>query len=119
MNKARISFYLRTGRVHVDISTLRGLHNPEKICFKLDALGETLRIMPYNKNDFHAYTVPVKVYEGSRSLDISSRYMCNVLARIHHWDVNKSYRALGTIYPDSGEAVFRLIDAEEINRSRI
>lgn len=116
MPDSYISFYLKANRVHVFIDVLRGLASPSRICFMIEENGRTLLIAPYEKRDFKSHAVPPEAYKGAGGLEVCSMRLCQIIARLHHWDTNRSYRVPGTIYHEKEVAIFRLAEADIIDR---
>ena len=111
MDKVYISFYLRANRIHVFVSALREIGSPGRICFLMDNDGDSLILSPYKKRDFRSHRVPKEIYQGNRSLEISSMKLCRLVARIHHWDSSKSYRIPGKPNKELNTVLFRLSEA--------
>lgn len=116
MPDSYISFYLKANRVHVFIDVLRGLGSPSRICLMIEENGRTLLIAPYEKRDFKSHAVPPEAYKGAGGIEVSSMRLCQIIARLHHWDAERSYRVPGTIYPEKEVAIFRLTGAEIIEK---
>ena len=109
-----ISFYLKAGRIHIFTETLRCIGNPKRICFMIAADGQSLLMRAYEKRDFKSHKVPQDVYGGQRSLEISSRKLCEILAGVHGWDPKYSYRVPGMILKDRHSVLFPLTKAKII-----
>lgn len=114
MHETHISFYLKINRIHIFVDSLRGLGSPSRICFMIEASGETLMIAPYEKRDFKSHSVPPDVYNGAGGMEISSMRLCRIIADLHHWDLNRSYRVPGKIHKEQKVAIFSLRAAEMI-----
>ena len=112
MSGIHISFYLKAGRIHVFSQSLRCLGNPGRICFLIARDGQTLMMRPHKCRDFISHKVPREVYGGGRPFEVSSRRLCRVLAGIHGWDCNCSYRAPGKAAEGSKEILFFLDKAD-------
>ena len=119
MPDSYISFYLKANRVHVFIDVLRGLGNPSRICFMIEGNGRTLLIAPYEKRDFKSHAVPSVAYKGAGGLEVSSMRLCQIIAQLHHWNANRSYRVPGTVFIEKEVAIFRLTEAEIIDRPEL
>lgn len=117
MQETYISFYLKANRIHVFADSLRGLGSPSRICFMIERSGETLLIAPYKKRDFKSHGVPPDVYNGTGGMEVSSIKMCRIIASLHQWDLNRSYRVPGRIHEEQKVAIFSLREAEIIDRS--
>lgn len=117
MRETYISFYLKANRIHIFVDSLRELGSPSRICFMIEKSGETLMIAPHEKKDFKSHNVPPKVYRGAGRMEISSMKLCHIIAELHHWDLNRSYRVPGKIYAAQKVAIFSLGEAEIIDRS--
>lgn len=117
-NETFISFYLRANRVHIFVDALREVGFPKYICFMLGEEGKTLVLSPYPKKDYHSHRVPTDVYKGCKSMEVSSKRLCQILASMQNWDLNYSYRIPGVIYQKQNVVVFTLSDAEKINPSK-
>ena len=115
MNDICISFYLKAGRIHIFTETLRCIGNPKRICFMIAADGQSLLMCAYGKRDFKSHKVPRDVYNGRRSLEISSRRLCEILAGVHNWDMKYSYRVPGVILKDRQSLLFPLTKAKIID----
>lgn len=114
MNDICISFYLRAGRIHIFAETLRCIGSPKRICFMIAVDGQSLLMRAYEKRDFKSLKVPRNVYDGKRSLEISSRMLCEILAGLHGWDSTYSYRVPGIILKDRLSVLFPLTKAAKI-----
>lgn len=108
MNETYISFYLRYNRIHVFTNALREIGEPSRICFMIGENGHSLLMVPYKKRDFRSHYVPRDVYNGCDSMEINSMKLCRIIAFIHNWDVRKSYRVPGRIFPDEQVVIFNL-----------
>lgn len=107
MEETYISFYLRAGRIHVFIDSLRAINCPRRICFMIDNDGKNLLMIPYSKIDFISHKVPDKVYQGRGCLEISSLNLCKLIANMKNWNKNNSYRVPGKINSKINAVVFR------------
>ena len=76
--------------------------------------GRSLLMVPYKKRDFRSHYVSPDVYDGCDSLEISSHKLCRIIASIHNWDVEQSYRVPGQIFPDEQIVLFNLDRAIKI-----
>ena len=114
MNETYISFYLRYNRIHVFTNALREIGEPSRICFMIGENGHSLLMVPYKKRDFRSHYVPRDVYSGCDSMEINSMKLCRIIAFIHNWDVRKSYRVPGRIFPDEQVVIFNLDGASII-----
>ena len=114
MNETYISFYLRHNRIHVFTNALRELGEPSRICFMIGENGHSLLMVPYKKRDFRSHYVSRDVYNGCDSMEINSMKLCRIIAFIHNWDVRKSYRVPGRIFPDEQVVIFNLDGASLI-----
>ncbi len=112
--ETNISFYLRANRIHIFVDALRGIGEPSRICFMISESGESLLISPYDKRDFKSHSVPREVYAGTESLEISSIKLCRIIAKLHDWDLSRSYRVPGKVYESKRIAIFNLNKAEAI-----
>ena len=73
-------------------------------------------VTPYPKKDFRSHNVPGKTYRGEGGIDISSYKLCQLIAKLHNWDTERSYRVPGVVYEGKKAAVFDLTRAEVIER---
>ena len=78
--------------------------------------GRTLLIAPYAQKDFKSHEVPDSVYAGSSSLEINSLRLCLLVAKLHGWDRERSYRVPGKYSTEHNVVIFRLYEAETIER---
>ena len=53
---------------------------------------------------------------GNGGMEVSSMKLCRIIASLYHWDLDRSYRVPGTVYPEKKVAIFRLKEAELIDR---
>ncbi len=111
-----ISFYLKVNRIHVFVETLKGIGSPKYICFLIDGEGKHLMLRTYHNKDFHSHRISDEVYSGRKSVDISSKKLCDVLANLYNWDKQNSYRIPGYIVNEEKAAIFYLDKAETIAR---
>lgn len=116
MRDLYISFYLRANRVRVFSDVLRAIGSPKRICFLIDKSGENLLIAPHDNRDFKSHKVPPQAVNGKYGVEICSIKLCRIIADLHGWDITSSYRVPGTAYPERNAAVFRLAEAEAIER---
>ena len=114
---SNISFYLKSSRVHVFVEALRGMGCPSRICFLINKEGNSLLMVPYGKRDFISHAVPKDVYSGCDCMEVSSLKLCRIIANLHGWEMDKSYRVPGTVYPEQRMAIFYLPKAVIINRT--
>ena len=114
MNETYISFYLRSNRIHVFTNALREIGEPSRICFLIGENGHSLLMTPYRKRDFRSHHVPRDVYNGCDSMEISSMKLCRIIAYIHKWNLEHSYRVPGRIYQDKQVVIFDLDRADII-----
>ena len=118
MDETYISFYLKAGRIHVFVDSLRAIDSPNRICFMIDKGGNNLLMKPYTKRDFRSHRVPATVYKGQSSLEISSMRLCNLIAQNKGWTSVSSYRIPGSISKANNVVIFDLNSAIKIkNRS--
>ena len=119
MQKSYISFYLKVNKIHIYVDTLRRLGSPSRICFMTDANCRALLITPYEKHDLKSHPVPPEVYNGTGCMEVSSIKLCQILSKVHHWDLTKSYRVPGIMISEKNAALFNLKSAEYIVRSEV
>lgn len=119
MNVTYISFYLKACRIHIFVEALRGLESPRRICFMLSNDGRSLAMLPHKKRDFQSHEVAQKVYQGERSFEISSYRLCSILAELHSWNKERSYRVPGIIDAERGIVLFDLTNAKTIKKGGI
>ena len=112
-----ISFYLKANRIHIFMDTLRSIGRPKRICFMIEENGRTLLIAPYAQKDFKSHEVSNSVYAGSSSLEINSLRLCSLVAKLHGWDRERSYRVPGKYSTEHNVVIFRLYEAEIIERA--
>ena len=79
--------------------------------------GRTLLIAPHAQKDFKSHEVPDPVYAGSSSLEINSLRLCSLVAKLHGWDRGRSYRVPGKYSTELNVVIFRLYEAEIIERA--
>lgn len=71
----------------------------------------------YAQKDFKSHEVPDSVYAGSSSLEINSLRLCSLVAKLHGWDRGRSYRVPGKYSTELNVVIFRLYEAEIIERA--
>ena len=108
MTDTYISFYLRNNRIHIFVEALRGIGSPRYVCFLIAEDGGSLVLAPYDKKDFHSHRVSPTVYNGKRSLELTSIRLCKLLSAEFGWDCSKSYRVPGRVSKAHGVVVFNL-----------
>ncbi len=106
-----ISFYLRYNRILVFVSALRAIGCPHRICFLISSDGKSLLLIPYSKRDLKSHSVSYEVYRGTGGFTVNSMKLCRILAEMHHWDLQRSYRVRGTIHRDKQLITFDLESA--------
>ena len=116
MQETNISFYLRSSRIHIFVEALRELGMPSRICFMIEETGETLLVTPYGKRDFVSHAVPQDVYSGTAAMEVSSYKLCRIIANLYNWDLSRSYRVPGRVFPEKKIAIFDLKRAKIIDR---
>lgn len=116
MYETNISFYLKANRVHIFVDALRRLGSPSRICFMIEESGENLLIAPYEKRDFKSHSVPKEVYSGAGAMEVSSMKLCHIIANLHQWEPNRSYRVPGKIFSEKKVAIFNLKEAKLIDK---
>ena len=116
MKETFLSFYLRTNRIQVFVSALKGIGSPSRICFLISQDGKSLLLVPYEKRDLRSHSVPASAYQGNGDFRINSYKLCHILAEEHHWDLSRSYRDPGKVYPEKQIVVFDLELASAISR---
>ena len=114
MKETFLSFYLRVTRIQVFVSALKGIGSPGRICFMNSQDGKSLLLSPYEKKDLKSHSVPARVYQGNGDFRVNSYKLCHILAEKHHWDLSRSYRVPGKIYPEKQLVVFNLEAADVI-----
>ena len=115
MAELYISFYLNSNRIHIFIDSLRVIGSPKRICFLLSQSGGSLLISPHAKRDLVSHKVPNDVYSGCDSMEVHSMQFCRIIAEIHNWDLSRSYRAPGSVFPDMNAVAFDLTKAKIID----
>ncbi len=110
-----ISFYLKANRIHIFVNALRDIGEPKRICFLLDDNGETLVIIPHGNRDLISHSVPRDIYRGMKCMEVCSKKLCQLLAALHGWNPNFSYRIPGIVDTDQRIAKYNLIKAQPIN----
>ena len=111
-----ISFYLRYNRILVFVASLRASGCPHRIGFLLSPDGKSLLLVPYSKRDLKSHSVPYEVYRGTGGFTVHSMKLCRILADMHHWDLQRSYRIPGEIHRDRQLIIFNLEAASMIIR---
>ena len=114
VNNSYISFYLKANRIHLFVSALQDLGCPNRVCFLLDNDGKTLIMIPHAKRDLISHNIPKDVYRGMRYMEVCSKKMCRLLAALHGWNLNSSYRIPGHVYVDQHVAKYDLTKAQLI-----
>lgn len=116
MQEIYISFYLKTSRIHIFMNALRRLGNPSRICLMIEENGKALLLAPYKKKNFRSIAVPSYIYCSMGCMEVSSLKLCHIIAGLHHWDLNRSYRVPGRIHTQHNVVIFSLAEAKLIDR---
>ena len=116
MSQSFISIYLRSNQILVFVDVLKEIGSPQRVCFMLSQDGKSLLLMPYEKRDLKSHSVPSEVYRGRGDYRINSYKLCHILAEKHHWDLQRSYRVPGKMYPGKQLVVFDLESASVISQ---
>lgn len=115
---AYLSFYLASDTVYVFCSVLQKMGRPTYVRFLINPDTMKLAMQPYHKKEFTSFRVPKALYEDLPGkhvgLRICSRAFCQLLAAKMDWDVDKSYRIPGAVYPECFIACFDLTKAKEM-----
>ena len=114
MADTNLSFYLKANRIHIFVDALRKIGSPRRICFMIEESGQTLLLAPYEKRDFKSHAVPAEVYKGTGCMEVSSKKLCQIIAQLHHWNAEHSYRVPGNINTEHQVLIFELTKAEVI-----
>ena len=69
------------------------------------------------QKDFKSHEVSNSVYAGSSSLEINSLRLCSLVAKLHGWDRERSYRVPGKYSTEHNVVIFGLYEAEIIERA--
>ena len=88
--------------------TLRRIGSPKRICFLIAEDGRTMLLRAHRKRDLQSHKVPGDVYSGGRSLEISSQKLCQILAELHGWNMERSYRVPDMVAQEALWVVFHL-----------
>lgn len=112
MNEIYISFYLRVGRIHIFTETLRLIGCPRRICFLISSDGQSLLMRAHETRDLKSHKVSPNVYASRRSFEVSSCKLCGILANLHGWNMEYSYRVPGMITQEHCSICFSLAKAE-------
>lgn len=115
MDDTYLSFYLKANRVHIFVDALRAIGSPKYICFLMESDGRTLLLKAYPKKDFRSLKVPLEVYRGKKSMEVSSMGLCRIVSQIQCWDCNYSYRVPGTIIQQKELCIFYLEKGKQIS----
>lgn len=115
-NSTFISFYLPRNTFRVFIKAIRALEKPTYVRFLINPDTFMMAMEDYGEKKFTSFRVSRKLLEGSRSdsLRIHSKKFCELIARQMKWDMRKSYRIEGKIYPEQKIVVYSLMSAQEI-----
>lgn len=111
-----ISFYLKANRIHIFMDTLRSIGSPQKNLLydrrkRKDSFNCTVC------TEIKSHEVSNSVYAGSSSLEINSLRLCSLVAKLHGWDRERSYRVPGKYSTEHNVVIFRLYEAEIIERA--
>ena len=115
-NKTRISFYLKKDTIRVYTSALRALDKPKYVRFLINPNTLKMAMTEYGQKEFTSFRVSRKIFEDSKdkSLRLSSKKFCTLIANRMNWDTEKSYWVEGRVYPDQKVVVYDLTSAKEI-----
>lgn len=112
-----ISFYMKASRVRVSVKCLREIGKPERVCFMISDGGDKLLLAPHKRKDFISHKVPKEVYAGTVGLEVCSKKLCLLIARMYNWNTDCSYRIPGKAYGNQSVAIFDLKDAKVIKQN--
>ena len=78
--------------------------------------------MPVNKGkaricELFFLEAPPRIELGMRILQALIENSGMPIANLHHWDLSRSYRVPGKVYPEQKVAIFNLSEAEVIDRA--
>lgn len=115
-NKTRISFYLKKDTIRVYTSALRALDKPRFVRFLINPNTLKMAMTEYGQKEFTSFRVSRKIFEDSKdkSLRLSSKKFCTLIANRMNWDTEKSYWVEGRIYPEQKIVIYDLTSAKEI-----
>lgn len=114
MDKVYMSFLLTDSTIHFYAEALRGIGNPKRISILLSNDGNTLLITPHDKRDFKSHHVQASTYNGQGKMRVYSQKLCRLIAELHQWEMNKSYRVPGVVIEDKNVVAFDLTEANRI-----
>ena len=109
-----ISFYLRSNKIHIFSAALREIGTPRYIRFLVHAEKLQLVMQAYHKKEFISFRVPKEGIFTYGSMEVASKAFCQLVAVRLGWDITKSYRIPGIVYPAQKIVVFDLTKSIEI-----
>jgi hypothetical protein len=114
-NTTYISFYLRSGRIHVFCAAVRAIGEPPFVRFRLNGDGTSMIMEAYDKKEFQSMCVPKTVYNKTGQMEFNSIGFCKLLADRLSWDQSHSYRIPGKILSKQNLVLFDLANTIVIN----
>lgn len=78
--------------------------------------GQTLLMRTIENRGLKSHKVSPNVYDGRRSFEISSWKTCEILAKLHGWDLTHTYRIPGSLMQGRRSVRFPLAEAEVIGK---
>lgn len=87
---------------------------PRYIRFLVHAEKLQIVMQTYHKKEFISFRVPKEVYSKSGSMEVASKAFCQLVAMRLGWDISRSYRIPGIIYPAQKIVIFDLTKSIEI-----
>ena len=119
LNKATsISFYLRTGRIHIFTDAIRTLGEPSFIRFLLNQDGTSMIMEPYHTKEFQSIKVPQGIFTKTATMEFGCKPFCSLLEYTLGWNPRYSYRIPGKIMQAQHIALFDLTCAVKIENIR-
>ena len=110
-----ISFYLKSGTIHIFRDTIRFLDTPRFVQFRVHPTGNSMLLLPYPKKTFTSLRVPENVYDENGGMRVHSKSLCSIIAVRMGWNIESSYRIPGKMIRGQGMVLFDLSRAVVIH----
>lgn len=117
--KTHLSFYLAYNTFRVFTDAVRHVGCPGYVRFLINPDDLRMAMEAYDKKGLTSFKVPGKLFSDTKgtSMRIHSKRFCHLLADKMGWDVTRSYRIPGDIFPRQQVVIFDLSQAVVVKRS--
>lgn len=114
MELTSISFYGRSGGIHIFKDAIRAMGQPRFIRFCINADATSLAVVSYSKISLTSFRVPKNINDEDAKIEIYSKGLIRGLCSRLGWKETHSYRVPGRVLDNQSAVIFDLRRAEEI-----